>query len=67
VIEDPHYNGTREALRAAGARLKPVPVDRDGLNPAKLPNEASVAFVTPSHQFPTGAILPLDRRLALLD
>jgi GntR family transcriptional regulator/MocR family aminotransferase len=67
AIEDPQYQGTREIFRAAGARLLPVPVDRDGLNPAKLPKTARVAFVTPSHQFPTGAILPLARRLALLD
>jgi len=44
-----------------------VPVDRDGLNTAKLPKKASLVFVTPSHQFPTGAILPLGRRLALLE
>ena len=67
AIEDPHYNGTREVLRAAGAQLLPVPVDRDGLNPARLPEHANMVFVTPSHQFPTGAILPLARRLALLE
>ncbi len=67
AIEDPQYPGTREVLRAAGARLLPVPVDRDGLDPAKLPEHASAVFVTPSHQFPTGAILPLARRLALLE
>jgi len=66
AIEDPQYQGTREVMRAAGARLQPVPVDRDGLNPAKLPEDGRIAFVTPSHQFPTGAILPLARRLALL-
>ncbi len=67
AIEDPHYDGTREALRAAGARLRGVPVDRDGLIPERLPDNAKLAFVTPSHQFPTGAILPLDRRLKLLE
>jgi GntR family transcriptional regulator/MocR family aminotransferase len=67
AIEDPQYPGTREVLRAAGAQLRPVPVDRDGLNPAKLPEHASLVFVTPSHQFPTGAILPLARRFALLE
>jgi GntR family transcriptional regulator / MocR family aminotransferase len=67
AIEDPGYQGTREVLRAAGAHLHPVTVDRDGLNPNKLPSAARVAFVTPSHQFPTGAILPLARRLALLE
>ena len=67
VIEDPSYQGTREALRAAGAHLVAAAVDRDGMNPASLPASARVAFVTPSHQFPTGAILPLTRRLALLE
>jgi len=66
VIEEPSYQGTREVLRAAGARLIPVPVDGDGLRPDKLPAVARIAFVTPSHQFPTGAILPLGRRLELL-
>jgi GntR family transcriptional regulator/MocR family aminotransferase len=67
AIENPSYPGTREILRAAGARLLPVVVDRDGLNPAKLPQDARICFVTPSHQFPTGAILPLARRLTLLE
>lgn len=67
AIEDPQYQGAHEAFAAAGARLCPVPVDREGLNPAKLPDHARLAFVTPSHQFPTGAILPLARRLALLE
>jgi GntR family transcriptional regulator / MocR family aminotransferase len=67
AIEDPSYQGTREVLRAAGAYLFPVTVDRDGLDPARLPTSARIAFVTPSHQFPTGAMLPLARRLALLE
>ena len=44
----------------------PLRVDEQGIDPAKLP-PARMAFVTPSHQFPTGAILPLPRRLALVD
>lgn len=66
VIEDPSYQGTREILRAARARLHAIAVDRDGLDTASLPVHARMAFVTPSHQFPTGAILPLARRQALL-
>lgn len=66
IVEDPQYQGTREVLRAAGARLRPVPVDEDGLIPARLPENARLAFVTPSHQFPTGGILPLSRRMELL-
>jgi GntR family transcriptional regulator/MocR family aminotransferase len=70
VIEEPHYHGARAALRAIGARLLPCPVDDDGLCvdqlPAK-PQNVRVVFVTPSHQFPTGAVLPLPRRLALIE
>jgi GntR family transcriptional regulator/MocR family aminotransferase len=67
VIEDPLYQGTREVLRAAGARVDAIAVDGDGLDPAALPRQARLAFVTPSHQYPTGAILPLARRQALLE
>ena len=66
VIEDPLYQGTREVLHAAGARVEAIAVDRDGLDPAALPAAARLVFVTPSHQYPTGAILPLARRQALL-
>lgn len=67
AVEDPGYQGTREVLRAAGARLRPVPVDHDGILPERIPAGTRMVFVTPSHQFPTGAVLPLSRRLALLD
>jgi GntR family transcriptional regulator / MocR family aminotransferase len=67
AIEDPHYQGAREIFLAAGAQLYPVPVDADGLDPDRLPARARLAFVTPSHQFPTGTILPLARRFALLE
>ena len=68
VIEEPHYQGTRQALLAHGARLLPVAVDADGLQIDKLPpGGARLVCVTPSHQFPSGAVLPLRRRLQLLE
>ena len=67
IVEDPSYQGTKEVLRAAGARLLPVAVDREGIDPSHLPPNGRIAFVTPSHQFPTGVILPLARRLQLLE
>ncbi|HKD10449.1 MAG TPA: PLP-dependent aminotransferase family protein [Thermoanaerobaculia bacterium] len=66
AIEDPLYQGTREVLRAAGARVWAVAVDREGLDPDSLPDTARIAFVTPSHQYPSGAVLPLQRRQKLL-
>src|SRR5215472_4245680 len=66
AIEDPLYQGTREVLRAAGARVWAVTVDREGLDPDSLPETARIVFVTPSHQYPSGAVLPLKRRQKLL-
>lgn len=66
ALEDPSYQGTREVLRTAGARIVAACVDEHGVDPVNMP-PARIAFVTPSHQFPTGVILPLPRRLALVD
>lgn len=68
-IEDPGYPGARRALLAAGARLVPVPVDAAGIVvDAGVDREprARLAYVTPSHQFPTGATMSIERRLRLL-
>jgi GntR family transcriptional regulator/MocR family aminotransferase len=70
VVEDPCYAGARLAIEAFGARLVRVPVDRDGLDTDRLPPAESgvrLAYVTPSHQFPTGAVMAAARRIALLD
>lgn len=68
VIEEPHYAGARQVFLAAGAELNACPVDDEGLLIESLPaNGARLVYVTPSHQFPTGAVMPLNRRLALLD
>jgi GntR family transcriptional regulator/MocR family aminotransferase len=57
----------REIMQAHGARLRPVPVDDEGLLCAALPEEgAKLVCVSPSHQFPSGALLSLTRRLELL-
>ena len=68
--EDPGYEVAGAAFGAAGARVRYVRVDRDGLNPALLPagrRAARLVYVTPSHQFPTGAVMPVARRYALVE
>lgn len=58
------------AFRLAGARLHPVPVDAQGLDVealARIDPAPRLVCVTPAHQFPTGAAMPLSRRLRLLD
>jgi len=70
VIEDPQYQGARRVFAAAGATAVAVPVDADGLDVARIRPRATVArlaYVTPSHQFPTGVVMSLARRLALLE
>jgi GntR family transcriptional regulator/MocR family aminotransferase len=68
-IENPAYIGAATALASAGLRLVPVPVDRHGMAPpAALWRRAPprLVYATPSHQFPLGVALSLDRRLDLL-
>jgi GntR family transcriptional regulator/MocR family aminotransferase len=68
-VEDPGYPLTRQALLAAGATVHPIPVDGQGIDVGtgikSAPNACAV-FVTPSHQFPTGVVLSMARRLELL-
>ncbi len=68
VVEEPGYQAARQAFVVAGATPVPVPVDAHGIDVSRLPRRGAVrlAYVTPSHQFPLGGILPLARRLELL-
>lgn len=67
-IEDPVYHGARKAFEAAGLECVPVPLDAHGMRTDLLhaTPSARAMFLTPSHQFPTGATLTLDRRLAAI-
>ncbi|MFE4713513.1 PLP-dependent aminotransferase family protein [Paenibacillus sp. NPDC056722] len=65
VAEDPGFHGIRRAVEVTGGVLIPGTVDDNGLVPEDW--NARLLFVTPSRQFPTGAVLPLERRRALLD
>lgn len=68
AIEEPHYYSKRVILQAYGATLRPVPVDGEGIVCDALPAAPPrLVCVTPSHQFPTGALLTLQRRMALLE
>ncbi|MHA1164465.1 MAG: MocR-like pyridoxine biosynthesis transcription factor PdxR [Alphaproteobacteria bacterium] len=66
-LEEPGYLGARAAFSGAGAELVPVPVDGQGLNPNGKYASPSAIYVTPSHQYPTGRLMPLARRLELLE
>ncbi|WP_037315059.1 PLP-dependent aminotransferase family protein [Ruegeria halocynthiae] len=66
VIEDPCYYALRDLLNHSDCKVTPLGVDRDGLPPDALPDETDVIFTTPSHQSPTTATMPVDRRHDLL-
>ena len=68
-LEEPGYLDARGALAASGARIVPVPVDREGIvveAGIAAAADAKLAYVSPSHQYPTGASMSASRRLELL-
>ncbi|HVR38584.1 MAG TPA: PLP-dependent aminotransferase family protein [Thermoanaerobaculia bacterium] len=69
-MEEPGYHGARAALQACGARTVPVNVDEHGLDVEegkRIAPTARLAYVTPSHHYPLGITMSLERRLALLE
>ncbi|MCS4504922.1 HTH-type transcriptional regulatory protein GabR [wastewater metagenome] len=68
-MEDPGYWGARNVLRAAGLRLRAIPVDADGIapQPSDWRRPPRLIFTSPSYQLPTGAVLSLGRRRLLLE
>ncbi|GAB6152738.1 PLP-dependent aminotransferase family protein [Desulfosporosinus burensis] len=67
LIEDPCHIGMLRALQGKGYSMRPVPVDALGLQTEYLDGRGACAvYVTPSHQFPLGGILPAKRRAALI-
>jgi GntR family transcriptional regulator/MocR family aminotransferase len=66
VMEEPGYPDMRNIFRLRTEHVSLVPVDSHGLTLSDALNTADIVFVTPSHQFPTTATMPLERRLELL-
>ncbi|RAZ85692.1 PLP-dependent aminotransferase family protein [Mesorhizobium hawassense] len=68
VMENPGYHMARQIFSSSGALAVPVDVDADGLKTEDLAGiDARMAYVTPSHQFPLGGVMPIGRRRQLLD
>ena len=70
AMEEPGYLSARRVFQSQGAEILPISVDAAGLSVEQLQAKSDLAiklvYTTPSHQFPTGAILSLPRRLELL-
>lgn len=70
AMEDPGYRSASTAALASGWSLLDVPVDAHGLRVDELesaPENVRGVYVTPSHQYPTGGLLPVSRRNQLID
>lgn len=68
VVESPCYQGAAYAFHSHGGEVLSLPVDEHGLDTSALPERpVALAYVTPSHQYPMGVTLSLERRLRLLD
>ncbi|OWY41033.1 GntR family transcriptional regulator [Xenophilus sp. AP218F] len=69
MMENPGYFGARKAFESAEARIVPIDVDEQGIRVDLLRADrsgANAVYLTPSHQYPTGATLSLERRLELI-
>jgi GntR family transcriptional regulator/MocR family aminotransferase len=71
ALEDPGYHAARQVFQSFGATLWPIPVDETGLDTSILDALETIRFkalyLTPSHQFPLGSVLPLARRLKVIE
>lgn len=68
LIEDPITRDIQSIFSQAGAELHPLPTDEQGMMTALLPHNIHPAFIfiTPSHQFPLGGTLSIQRRIQLV-
>ena len=68
LMENPTHAGLRKVITTAGCSVEGVPVDDNGLRTELLDTQNRVSFIytTPSHQYPLGSILPIQRRLELV-
>ncbi|GAA0179725.1 PLP-dependent aminotransferase family protein [Clostridium sediminicola] len=67
AFEDPGYIGARLVFQHNGFYINPIPVADDGINLEILKKSKSkIMYITPSHQFPLGTVMPISKRLELL-
>ncbi|AWB44810.1 GntR family transcriptional regulator [Paenibacillus sp. CAA11] len=67
-MEEPGYDRVRLILKDYVRRVEPIHLDEHGIDVAKLTlSEAKIVYVTPSHQFPSGIVMPVSRRLELIE
>lgn len=69
-LENPSYNGARTAFRSTGLHIVPIEVDREGMVPEEdqwRRTPPKLIYTTPSHQYPLGSLMSLQRRAMLVE
>ncbi|MCB0278692.1 MAG: PLP-dependent aminotransferase family protein, partial [Calditrichaeota bacterium] len=67
AYENPGYSGIRSIFENSGYQIRPVDIETDGISVDQLSKtDFSAVFVSPSHQFPLGKILPVNKRYELI-
>ena len=67
AFEDPAYKQAYRMANALSYETVPVSLDKNGMMVSALEESgADIAYVTPSHQYPTGTVMPINRRMELL-
>lgn len=66
-IEDPGYPDARNNFKLRTSHVRPLPIDVNGLMASRALGQCAYAYVTPSHQCPTGVTMPLHRRHEILE
>lgn len=66
AVESPGFPGALGGFTLAGLRILPTGLDDAGIMPDLIGNEARLIYVSPSHQYPLGTVMTLERRLSLL-
>ncbi len=68
-MEEPGYNDVRNVFQEKGLSISSIPVsETDGHDLSSLLNSScNLVYITPSHQFPTGKIMPISKRIELLE
>lgn len=68
AVEDPGYKTVANIYKSSGAECRYIPTDNMGMRPDMLKSsDAEVVHLSPSHHFPTGAVMPINRRIQMLD
>jgi GntR family transcriptional regulator/MocR family aminotransferase len=67
AMEDPGYDGIRIVFQNHNYQVIPIPVEKDGVSIESIEDlNTDLLYLTPSHQFPTGAVLSIAKRHKLL-